>query len=120
VFTLAIAVLSGTAQNLLISTTKILVLFIPLVVIIAGTTGYFDGKTRFRKIKNSAILKRKIVYASLLLAISIALAVLIWTEGFEKAAFTSVDALLTAVAVGLIVPLSLLGMSFKDAAFPGN
>jgi uncharacterized membrane protein len=120
VFSIPILFLSGDSQTLLISTNKILSLFLPLTVILAGVVGFVDGKTRFRKIKNSAILKRKIVYASFLLAISVALTVLVWTQGFENAAFTSVDALLSALAVGLIVALALLGMSFKDAAFPGN
>jgi hypothetical protein len=120
VFSFAILFLSGEGQSLLISTTKIMSLFIPAMVVLSGVVGFVDGKVRFRKIKNSAILKRKIVYASLLLVVSIILTVLIWTQGFDRTIFKSLDVLLAALALGFIVVLSLWGMSIKEAAFPGN
>ena len=88
VFSIAIVFLSGDASTLLISTTKILVLLIPVLVIIAGHVGYIDGKVRFRKIKNSKILQRKILYASILFIVSVALAVIVWISGFDTIIFT--------------------------------
>ena len=119
VFSIAIAFLSGDAQTLLINATKVMVLLIPILVIIAGTVGFVDGRVRFRKIKNSTILKRKIIYASILFIFSIALAVIVWMEGFNRVIFTSLDALLAAVMVVSIIILALLGTSIAEAAFPG-
>jgi uncharacterized membrane protein len=120
VFSIAIVFFSGEAQTLLINTTKIVVLFIPVVIIIAGVVGFMDGKVRFRKIKNSKILQRKILYASILLIVSSVLAVIVWISGFVTIIFTLVAILLAALAVGLVVVLSLLGTSITEAAFPGN
>jgi hypothetical protein len=104
----------------LISTTKILVLLIPVLAIITAVVGFIDGKIRFRKIKNSKILQRKILYAVILFIVSVALAVIVWISGLDTIIFTSVAALLAAIAVGLIAVLALLGTSIKEAAFPGN
>jgi hypothetical protein len=120
VFSIAIAFLAGDARTFLINTNKVLVLLIPVMVIIAGTVGYIDGKVRFRKLGSSQILKRKILYASIFLAASIALAVIVWIFGFESLAFTLVAEVLAAAELGMVVVLSLLGTSIIEAAFPGN
>ncbi len=119
VFSIAIIFLSGDARILLINATKILVLLIPVLVLVSGILGFIDGKVRFRKIKNSLILKRKILYASIFCVVSIALAVIVWIFGFSMI-ITSIAALLAAIAIVLIVLLSLLGTSITEAAFPGN
>jgi uncharacterized membrane protein/rubredoxin len=120
VFSIAIAFLSGDAYTQLVSTTKVLLLFVPVLVIAAGILGFIDGKVRFRKVKNSQILKRKIVYAVILFVVSAALAVIVWIFGFDRTIFNSVAALLAAIALGIIVVLGLLGTSIKDAALPGK
>jgi uncharacterized membrane protein len=120
VFSIALFFLAGDARTFLINTNKVLVLLIPVMVIIAGTAGYIDGKIRFRKVGNSQILKRKILYASIFLAASIALAVVVWVSGLESPAFITASVVLAAIASGMIVILSLLGTSILEAAFPGN
>lgn len=119
VFVIALAFLSGEARTMLIDTTKILILLIPVLVILAGTVGFIDGKVRFRKIKNSSILRRKILYASILFFVSTALAVIVWIFGFSITT-TVIAAILAAIAVGLVVVLALLGTTIMEAAFPGN
>jgi uncharacterized membrane protein len=120
VFAIAAPLFSGDPKSLLVSTVKVLVLFIPLVVIIAGLVGFVDGKVRFRKIKNSLILKRKIVYASVLLFVSLVMAITVWIGGFDNNLLAWLAVLLAAVAVVLCAALALLGMSITEAAFPGN
>ncbi len=120
VFSIAIFFLAGDARTFLINTNRILVLLIPVMVIIAGTVGYIDGKVRFRKLGNSQILKRKILYASIFLAASIALAVVVWVSGLENPAYIAASVVLAALALGMIIILSLLGTSILEAAFPGN
>jgi uncharacterized membrane protein len=120
VFSVAIVFLSGEALTLVTNTTKIMVLFIPVMIVIAGTVGFIDGKVRFRKIKNSKILQRKIFYAGIFFGISIILTVVVWTYGFTSTVSTLTAILLAAISVSLIVILSLFGTSITEAAFPGN
>lgn len=120
VFSITILFLSGDAFTLLANTLKILVLLLPILVIIASVVGYLDGKTRFRKLKNSLILQRKIVYASIFLADVIVLAVIVWVYSLNMVLLNVVTIVLAATALGMIVMLSLLGTSIIEAAFPGN
>jgi uncharacterized membrane protein/rubredoxin len=120
VFSLAILFLSGEGQQLLVSTNKILVLFIPLVVILAALAGWLDGRIRFRKIRNSQILKRKILYAIILFVVSLGLAFDVWTGGFNTLVVTLGAILLSAAAVVLVYLLGILGTSVLEAAFPGK
>jgi rubredoxin len=121
IFVLSIAVLffSGSPRLLLTSTIQLLALFIPLVLILAAIVGFLDGKVRFHKIKNSKILKRKILYASAFLLVSIALAITVWIGGLDQTAFIMLTTFLAALAVGFSTLLGLLGKSILDAAFPG-
>ena len=119
VFSFVIIFLSGQARVTLIDATKIIVLFIPILVIAAGIAGWLDGRVRFHKIKNSMILKRKIVYAIILFIISLALAVTIWAGGTNTWVF-ALGTLLSLVAVVLVYLLGTLGSSIIGAAFPGK
>ena len=120
VFSAAISFFSGEAQALLISTTKIVAIFLPLVIILAFWVGWWDGRIRFRKIKNSQILKRKIVYACFFFAVSLGLVAVVWAGGFGSVVSTLATILLSAAAVVLSILLGLLGMSIAQAAFPGK
>ena len=120
VFILGATFLRGDAQNLVISTAKVLVIFIPLVVLLAFAVGWVDGKTRFRKIGNSRILKTKLVYACLLFVVSLALAAVVWMGAFAAVAMTLLALLLNAAALVLVFLLGLLGTSVMGAAFPGK
>jgi rubredoxin len=118
-FLIITAFVSGRAHAMFADTVKILVLFLPPLVIMSAIVGIIDGKIRFRKIKNSAILKKKIVAASALFALLTAQTVVIWTSGFSGAGI-GIAAALAAIAIGVIVYLALLGTSLMEAAFPGN
>jgi uncharacterized membrane protein len=120
VFILAAAILKGDAQGLVISTAKVLVLFIPLTVLLAFAVGWADGKVRFRKIGNSKILKTKILYACLLFAVSLALAIAVWMGALNAVGTVILALLLNAAALVLVFLLGLLGTSVMGAAFPGK
>ena len=120
VFSIAVIFLSGDTRAQLISATRVLVLLIPVLVIISAIVGYIDGKVRFRKIKNSRILQKKIYFAVGLFIVAAALAVVIWIFGLDTAIFASVSAGLAAIEVGLVTVLALLGTSIMESAFPGN
>jgi uncharacterized membrane protein len=120
VFILASTFLKGEAQGLVISTARVLVLFIPLTVLLAFAVGWIDGKIRFRKIGNSKILKTKIVYACLLFVVSLALALVVWMGAFNSAGTIVLALVLNAAALILVFLLGLLGTSVVGAAFPGK
>jgi hypothetical protein len=120
VFSVAYLIFRGEIRDLLLSTTQITAFFLPILVIATFVLGWTDGLLRFRKIGNSQILKTKIVYASLLLAVSIALAVVVWVGKFDSAAYITASIVLGAGAVIFSYLLGLLGMSISAAAFPGK
>jgi rubredoxin len=119
VFLILSAFLSGRAHAMLADTVKTLVLLLPALAIVAGIAGIIDGRTRFRKIKNSMILKRKILGACLLFVVLTAQTVIIWVAGFGGAGIAGA-AVLGAIAVGIIVVLALMGRDIRVAAFPGD
>lgn len=120
IFSVAAPFFAGAPREYLIDTTKILSLFLPLTVALAFGLGWLDGTIRFRKIGNSQILKRKILYASLFFVETAALAALVWVGAFGNAAYTVPTILLGAAAVYFAYQLGLLGMSIANAAFPGK
>ena len=119
VFSIAIFFFSGPVEELLISTIKVMVLFLPLVVLIAFLVGLVDGKIRFRRLGRSHILRTKILFGSLFFAFAVSLAVVVWLGGFGSVILTSIAVILSAAAVACSVVLALLGMRILNAAFPG-
>lgn len=119
VFTIATFFFSGPVEELLISTIKVMVLFLPLVVLIAFLVGLLDGKTRFRRLGRSHILRTKIVYGSLFFILSVGLSLSVWLGGLGSIPLISLAATLAAVCVACTVVLALLGMQILNAAFPG-
>jgi O-antigen/teichoic acid export membrane protein len=119
VFTIATLFFSGPVKELLISTIKIIALFLPLVVLIAFLAGLLDGKTRFRRLDRSHILKTKIVYGSLFFVFSVGLALLVWLAGLGSVLLISIAAILAVAGVGCTIVLALLGMQILNSAFPG-
>jgi uncharacterized membrane protein len=120
VFSLGITFLTGIPGELLICAVGILTLFLPLVVLLAFLAGLLDGKVRFRHIKNSHILKVKIVVAVIYFVLSVALALLVWLKGYDGPVLTWAAVILAAACVGCTIILSLLGTSILNSAFPGN
>ncbi len=117
VFTLGALAMGGQAGDLLVSANKILGVFFPAVVLLSGSLGFWEGKIRFRKIRNSKILKTKLTYAMALLVVSLAISVTVWPSGVG---FQILTAVLAAATVVCSIFLGLLGMSLDDAAFPGK
>ncbi len=117
VFALGALAIGGKAGDLLISTNKILGVFFPAVVLLSGALGFWEGKIRFRKIRNSKVLKTKLAYAIGLFAVSLAISVTVWPSGVG---FQIMTAVLAAATVVCNIFLGLLGMSLDDAAFPGK
>ncbi|MHB8084574.1 MAG: rubredoxin-like domain-containing protein [Dehalococcoidia bacterium] len=120
VFSLASFLFSGQVEDLLTYTTKMLVLFLPPVVLLAFLVGLLDGKARFRKIRNSHILKTKIVLGIVLFVLSLGLAVVIWLKAFTDPVFTLISIILSVGALACVFVLSLLGTSVSNAALPGK
>jgi hypothetical protein len=120
VFSLGVSFLSGEVRALLLSSAKVLVLLVPLLVVVAFLMGWVDGRVRFRKIRNSQILKKKIVYAIVLFVVSSGLAADIWIGAFDNPAVTIVAVVLSGAAVVLVFLLGLLGTSIIGAVFPGK
>jgi hypothetical protein len=111
---------TGGAKDLFISTAKIITAVLPVFVVAAILLGLLDGKIRFRKIKNSAILKKKIVYGSTFFIFSLGLGIIIWFSGFDGIFNTVVSLILVAGMVAFSTILGLLGTSIRNAAFPGK
>lgn len=105
------------ARDVLLATTKVVGVSLPVFVLAAGALGWVDARTRYRKIRNSLIVKKKIAYASALLAISIGIAVTVWGGSLLLRSLTIT---LSGVAVGLTVMLGLLGRDLDNTALPGR
>ncbi|HTY82462.1 MAG TPA: hypothetical protein VMB24_06730 [Dehalococcoidales bacterium] len=119
VFSIATPFVTGAGHQMMISTTKIVALLIPFMVIITFWVGWWDGKVRFRKIRNSTILKTKILYAILLFVVTCALAVVVWAGAFKTTGYTLGAIFLSLAGFVLVFLLGLLGTSIMEAAFPG-
>jgi uncharacterized membrane protein/rubredoxin len=119
VFTIATFFFSGPVEELLICTTKVMVLFLPLLVLIAFLAGLLDGKTRFRRLDRSHILKSKMLYGSIFFVVALGLALLVWLGGLGSVTLISIAAALAAAGVACSVVLALLGMQILNSAFPG-
>ena len=119
VFSIATFFFRGPVQGLLICATKVMGLFLPLLVLIAFLVGLLDGKIRFRRFKNSLILRRKILFGSLFFIVSVGLAVFLWVVGLGSVTTTSIAVALAALGVACAVVLALLGTQILNAAFPG-
>jgi len=119
VFSIVSIFFGGPIQGFLISTTKVLAILLPFLVAITFAVGVMDGRIRFRKVGNSQILKKKILFASLFLVVSIGLALSLWLGGLGTVLLNSIAIVLSAACLGFVVVLSLLGTQILNAAFPG-
>jgi len=120
VFSIGAPFFSGTGREMLVSTVKIMTLFIPPVVLLTLAAGIWDGKIRFRKIRNSHILKMKLLYAITLFVVTTALAVVVWIGGLETGGTIAGTIILGAAGIVLVLLLGILGTSIMEAAFPGK
>jgi uncharacterized membrane protein/rubredoxin len=119
VFSVATFFFSGAVEQLLICATKVMALFLPLLVIIAFLVGLLDGKTRFRRLNRSHILRMKIIWGSIFFIIAVGLPLSVWLGDLGSVLTTSIAVVLSAAGVACTVVLSLLGMQILNSAFPG-
>ncbi len=114
------ALLFPARAAIMLMTVRLSVLLLPLFIIIAFFVGMLDGVTRFRKIRVSEILRKKVVYGIVFFALSIALNILVWKAGFLRAPFVALDIVISVLAVACATELGLLGRGIMDSAFPGK
>lgn len=119
VFTIATFFFSGPVEELLICTTKVMALFLPILVLIAFLAGLLDGKIRFRRLNRSRILKSKMIWGSLFFVLALGFALLVWLGGPGSITLIFIAAALAAAEVACSVVLALLGMQILNSAFPG-
>lgn len=119
VFIVAELFFAGPLEALLSDAIKVMVIFLPLLVLIAFVAGLLDGKIRFRRLNRSHILKTKMLFGSLFFIFALGLALIIWLGGFGSIILASVAVALAAACVACTVVLALLGTQILNAAFPG-
>jgi uncharacterized membrane protein len=117
---LAPLVFRDKIDALCIDTAKILSFFLPLVVAVSLLAGLYDGKTRFKKIQRSPILKRKLVFASLFFLSSLGLALMVWLKGIPSTGLNAVIFLAAFVAFVCSFVLGLLGTQIVNSELPGD
>lgn len=105
---------------LMLMTVKLMVLLLPLLIIGAFFVGMLDGVTRFRKIKVSEILRKKVLYGITFFALSIILNILVWTAGSLRGPVVALQIVVAALAVACATELGLLGRGITSSAFPGK
>jgi uncharacterized membrane protein len=101
----------------ILATGRILATVLPAVVALAIVLGILDGILRFRRIKVSQILKKKIPYGLTLLAVSLIMAFTVWQEGTMYVWFSII---LAVLSVALTTVLGLLGSSINESILPGK
>jgi rRNA maturation protein Nop10 len=113
-------IFSGRVQELLVSASRLMSLFLPLLVIAAFLLGVMDGRTRFRSVGRSQILKRKVLYGLLFFAFSAGLTLTVWLWGPGSAAGPALAIALAVLAFACSVVLGVYGTRLTNAAFPGK
>ena len=119
ILALAPPIFTGEAEGLLFGTLKIMALALPASAAASMAAGIFDGRTRFKKIRRSPILKRKLVLSSLLFITSAALAPVLWLGSGPEANEIPVIAL---ALIGFFCSLGLgsLGIKVATSEMPGD
>jgi O-antigen/teichoic acid export membrane protein len=117
VLALAPFVFVGKAEELLFGTLKVLALALPVSVAASLAAGVFDGRTRFKQIRRSPILKRKLVLSSLLAIASAGMALRLWGTPDPGTVPVIVLALL---AFFCSYGLGTLGIKVANSEMPGH
>ncbi len=111
---------SGGVQEILACTSRLMSLFLPLLVLATFLLGLLDGRTRFRSVGRSQILKRKVLFGILFLAFSIGLALSVWLQAPPSAAGPALALVLAVLAFACSVVLGAYGSRILNSAFPGK
>ena len=91
-----------------------------LVVAAAILAGFLDGRVRFKRVRRSPILKKKIVLAALFFVFSLALALVIWLEAVATHGFNVWVTVLALLGFVCSFILGLLGSKVEGAIIPGD
>jgi O-antigen/teichoic acid export membrane protein len=111
---------SGGVQEILACTARLMSLFLPLLVLATFLLGLLDGRTRFRSVGRSQILKRKVLFGILFLAFSSGLALSVWLQAPPGAAGPALALGLAVLAFACSVVLGDYGSRILNSAFPGK
>ena len=109
----------GSARALLEDTLKILSLLLLPAAAAAFGAGVIDGRLRFKRLRRSPILLRKLILASLLFLASLGLALLLWFGHGADSANVPVI-VLGLIAAGCSIGLGRLGMQISTSEMPGG
>jgi uncharacterized membrane protein len=120
VLSIAPLVFRGKVGDFLVGGLKFMSLFLPLLVAVSFLAGWLDGRVRFKKIGRSQILKRKLVLASLFLASSIMLALVVWLKGVDDPAWRALTIIISLAAFVCSFWLGLLGTRVYNSEWPGD
>jgi len=113
-------IFSGRVEEVLACTARLMSLFLPLLVLATFLLGLLDGRTRFRSVGRSQILKRKVLYGLLFFAFSAGLALTVWLQGPASAAGPALAVVLAVLAFACSVVLGAYGSRIINSAFPGK
>jgi O-antigen/teichoic acid export membrane protein len=113
-------IFSGRVEEVLVCTARLMSLFLPLLVLATFLLGLLDGRTRFRSVGRSQILKRKVFYGSLFLAFSVGLALTVWLWAPGGAAGPALAIALAVLAFACSTVLGVYGTRLTNSAFPGK
>ncbi len=116
---LAPLIFTGQAEELFYATLKILALALPASAAASLAAGVFDGKTRFKQVRRSPILKRKLVLSSLLFVSSAAGAIVVWLGSGPDSGTVAVI-ILALIALVCSVGLGSLGIKVAYSEMPGD
>ena len=113
-------IFSGQVGEVLACTARLMSLFLPLLVLATFLLGLLDGRTRFRSIGRSQLLKRKVLYGLLFFAFSAGLALTVWLAAPASTAGPALAVALAVLAFACSVVLGAYGVRLINSAFPGK
>jgi O-antigen/teichoic acid export membrane protein len=113
-------IFSGRVLEILACTARLISLFLPLLVLASFLLGLLDGRTRFRSVGRSEILKKKVIYGLLFLVFSAGLTLVVWLQAPSGAAGSALAVVLAVLAFVCSVVLGGYGGQILNSAFPGK
>ncbi|HVP49737.1 MAG TPA: hypothetical protein VMT56_00795 [Candidatus Bathyarchaeia archaeon] len=114
-------IFSGVLGELFFSTEKVLAVVLPVAIAATMLAGLLDGRARFRGIRRSLILKRKIVAATLFFGFSLGLVAVTWLKDpADSLVFNTWAGILALGAFACSLALGRLGAKVAGPIVPGD
>ncbi len=120
VLTVGSFIFAGQVRELLVCATRLMSLFLPLLVLATFLLGLMDGRIRFRSVGRSQVLKQKVLYGSLFFVFAVGLTLTVWLWGLDGTASLAAAAVLAVLTLACSTVLGLFGTRLLNAAFPGK